>query len=121
MATPHIDTAASATSENKAGSTIDRPTVVVSDDVAPQRVAGAVEAEVDGERILLAPRDFSYFGLTGAAAAVWDGIDGQTTVGTLIDNLELEFEAEAGRIRSDTLRFLDALMAAGLVELPSED
>lgn len=99
----------------------DRPKVLLSDDAVPQRVTGAVEAEVDGERILLAPKDFSYFGLTGAAAAVWDGIDGAVSVGSLVGRLEDEFSAEPGQIRNDTLEFLDALMAAGLIELPSQD
>jgi hypothetical protein len=97
-----------------------RPTVELSDEDVPHRVTGAVEAVVDEARILLAPRDFSYFGLTGCAGAVWDGIDGETNVGALISGLEAEFTAEPGEVRRDTLRFLDALMAAGLVALSQD-
>ena len=42
----------------------------VTDNRVPVRTVGAVEAEVDGERILLSPKDFAYFGLTGAGAPV---------------------------------------------------
>jgi hypothetical protein len=116
----HATVSSPAVSGPASSTTRDRPTVVMSDDARPQRIPGAVEAEVDGERILLAPKDFSYFGLTGSAAAVWDGIDGDVTVGELVSRLEEDFEAEVGQVRSDTLSFMDALMAAGLIELPQD-
>lgn len=78
------------------------------------RATGAVEAEVDGERILLSPRDFSYFGLTGSGSHVWDLIDGTRSIDDIVASLEAEFEAEDGLIRSDVLEFVDALVAAGL-------
>lgn len=84
-------------------------------DVVLVRATGAVEAEVDGERILLSPSDFSYFGLTGSGANVWDLIDGQRTLGELISTLEAEFEAEDGVIGREVAEFVDALKAAGLV------
>lgn len=83
----------------------------------PTRVVGAVEAEVDGERILLSPKDFSYFGLTGTGAPVWDLIDGARSVDTIIATLEGTFDAPDGQIRAETDEFIDALAAAGLVEL----
>lgn len=96
----------------------------VSDDVLGQvpltgttvlaRATGAVEAEVDGERILLSPRDFSYFGLTGSGSHVWDLIDGGRSIDDIVALLEGEFEAEDGMIRSDVMEFVDALVAAGL-------
>ena len=50
------------------------------DSQIPSRTQGSIEAEVDGERILLSPKDFSYFGLTGTGAPVWDLIDGDRSV-----------------------------------------
>ena len=83
----------------------------------PTRVVGAVEAEVDGERILLSPKDFSYFGLTGTGAPVWDLIDGTRSVDVIITDLEGQFEAPDGQIRAETNEFIDALAAAGLIDL----
>lgn len=80
------------------------------------RAQGAVEAEVDGERILLSPRDFSYFGLTGSGSYVWDLIDGSRSIDQIVGSLEEEFEAEDGAIRTDVLEFVDALVAAGLAD-----
>ena len=88
----------------------------LTDDVVLRRVSGAVEAEVDGDRILLSPKDFSYFGLQGTGAPVWDLIDGERSVGQIIAELEAQYEADSGVIRADTLEYLDALVASGLVE-----
>ena len=89
----------------------------LTDDLVLQRVTGAVEAEVDGDRILLSPKDFSYFGLQGTGAPVWDLIDGERSVGEIIAELEDAYAAEEGAIRADTLEYLDALVAAGLAEV----
>ena len=91
----------------------------LTDGVVLRRVTGAVEAEVDGDRILLSPKDFSYFGLQGTGAPVWDLIDGERSVGEIIAELEAQYEADAGVIRADTLEYLDALVASGLAE-PAE-
>ena len=79
------------------------------------RVVGAVEAEVDGERILLSPKDFAYFGLAGAGAPVWDRIDGASRLSEIVAALEGEFTAEPGVIRGETEEFVQALAGAGLI------
>ena len=81
----------------------------------PVRTSGAIEAEVDGERILLSPKDFSYFGLTGTGAPVWDLIDGERTLDAIISELQTSYEAPEAVIRAESLEFVDALAAAGLV------
>lgn len=91
--------------------------LAVADDVVLARANGAVEAEVDGDRILLSPKDFSYFGLQGTGAPVWDLIDGERSVGEIIAELEAQYDAEPGVIRADTVEYLDALVASGLAEV----
>lgn len=81
----------------------------------PRRVEGAVEAEVDGERVVLSPVDFSYFGLTGAGGRVWDLIDGDRTMGEIVRTLLTEFAGDPAMIEAETLEFTDALAVAGLV------
>ena len=63
----------------------------------PRRVVGAVEAEVDGELVLLSPADFGYFGAEGSGAEIWALVDGEHSV--------------------DVVDFVTALAAAGLVEV----
>lgn len=88
----------------------------ITDDLVPVRASGAVEAEVDGELILLSPSDFSYFGAAGTGAPVWELVDGQRSVGGIVAELEAKYEAPEGVIRAETLEFIEALEAAGLVE-----
>lgn len=91
----------------------------VTDDRIPVRTIGAVEAEVDGERILLSPKDFAYFGLIGAGAPVWDLVDGARSMDEIIAELEQSFDADTAIIRAETLDFVDALAASGLIAFTS--
>lgn len=83
----------------------------------PRRASGAVQAEVDGELILLSPKDFTYFGAQGTGAPVWELVDGERSIDTIVAELESRYEAEPGVIRTETLEYLDALVAAGLIEV----
>lgn len=82
-----------------------------------RRATGAVQAEVDGELILLSPKDFGYFGAEGVGGAVWELVDGQRDVDAIVTSLEEQYSAEAGVIRAETLAYLEALVAAGLAEV----
>lgn len=79
------------------------------------RHAEALEAEVDGQRVLMSPKGFTYFGLVDTGALVWDRIDGQTSVGALVSSLAAEFETDVAQVRDDVAQFVSALDAAGLL------
>lgn len=79
------------------------------------RSEGVVEAEVDGEQILLSPVDFSYFGLTGTGAQVWALIDGARTLDDIIGLLQAEYEADHEEIQTDVVSFVAALKSSGLI------
>lgn len=70
---------------------------------------------MDGERIVLSPKDYSYFRLGGTGAPVWDLIDGQRTVQQIVAELESQFDAEPGVVQHETEAFVAALAEAGLV------
>lgn len=93
-----------------------KPTAEFSEASVPARRQGAVQAEVDGEMILLSPKDYAYFGAQGEGATVWSLVDGHRNVGMIIAELEATFDAEPGVIRADTVEFLHVLAAAGLIE-----
>jgi hypothetical protein len=83
------------------------------------RRAGALEAEVDGQRVLMSPTDFNYFGLVDTGALVWDRIDGETSLDDLVDGLAAHFDADIVEVRKDVVDFVSALDAAGfLAESP---
>jgi hypothetical protein len=83
--------------------------------VMPTRHAAAVEAEVDGQRVLMSPVDYSYFGLVGTGAIVWDRLDGSVSLGELADALAAEFNTDVDQVRREVSEFVDALTAAGLL------
>jgi hypothetical protein len=87
----------------------------MSDLRVPAKNVGAVDADVEGQRVVLSPRDFAYFAIEGSGAPVWDLIDGHRTVDSIVEALTAEFSAPEGTIRGETLAFLDALADAGLV------
>ena len=82
----------------------------------PSRTIGAVDADVDGQRVLLSPKDFAYLGIEGSGAAVWDLVDGQRTIDQIVARLEEQFEAPTGAIRAEAVAFIAALADAGLVD-----
>jgi hypothetical protein len=84
-------------------------------DSVPVRHSGAVEAEVDGQRVLMSPGDYSYFGLAGTGAIVWDRLDGTVSVGELADALAGEFDTDADRVRREVTEFVEKLAVAGLL------
>lgn len=75
-----------------------------------------LEAEVDGDRILMSGSDYKYFGLVGTGALIWDRIDGTMPVGEMIRSLAAEFSTAADVIERDVTAFVSALDAAGLLE-----
>ncbi len=89
----------------------------LDDTTVPVRSTGTVQAEVDGDLILLSPKDFSYFGAQGAGETVWELVDGRRSIGDIVASLETEFSADEGVIRAETLEFIDALVEVGLITI----
>lgn len=81
------------------------------------RIDEVIEADIDGDRVLLSPLDFQYFGLEGSGPAVWDMIDGSLTVAQIADALVSRFDAERSDVLRETWEFLEALSRAGLIEI----
>lgn len=75
----------------------------------------ALEAEVDGDRVVMSPQNFAYFGLVGTGAAVWDLIDGSRTAAAVVEQLATRFAAPVDQVRSDVAAFVATLDAAGLL------
>lgn len=80
-----------------------------------RRHPDAVEAEVDGQRVVMSPRDFGYFGLEGTGAAVWDRLAEPTVVDELVTDLASTYDAPVDTVRADVEEFLSALDTAGLL------
>jgi hypothetical protein len=79
------------------------------------RAPEVVEADVDGERVLLSPKDLAYFGLEGTGAVIWDRIAEPIRLGELVDQLTAEYQADPELIRAEVVDFAAGLEAAGLL------
>lgn len=80
------------------------------------RRTDVLEAEVDGDRVLMSGVDYKYFGLVGTGAAVWDRIDGAISLGDLIQRLADDYAADPAVVERDVVDFVSALDSAGLLE-----
>lgn len=87
----------------------------LTDDSVPRRADGALEAEVDGDLVLLGPADLGFFGASGVGDRIWRLLDGSRNVRALVGELESAYDAPDGVIRAETLEYLEALHAAGLI------
>lgn len=83
-----------------------------------KRVAGVVEAEVDGERVLLAPSSLAYFGLNAVGARVWDLVgERPQSLADLVATLTLEYDVDEATCRTDVSQFLATAADAVVIEL----
>lgn len=88
---------------------------MAKDGRVPRRADHAIHARVDGDLVLMSPRDFQYFGAVGAGDAVWELIDGVRDIDGVVDELSARYDAPRARIAEDTAAYLAALAAAGLI------
>lgn len=81
-------------------------------------VAGA---DLDGELVLLDTRTGVYYGLNRVGAEVWRLLAQDWPVEAIIGHLLENYEVEAEQARRDLARFIDGLVACGLVRLEGSD
>jgi hypothetical protein len=90
------------------------------DSAAPLlRKERVVQAEVDGELVLLSPKGMAYYGAVGTGDSIWELIDGTRSTDGIIESLETQFDAEPGIIREQVTEFIEGLIVAGLLEATS--
>lgn len=75
----------------------------------------AVEADVDGQRVVMSPADFGYFGLDSIGSDVWDRLTHDVTLDQLVDELAATYATDTATVLADVTDFLSALDAAGLL------
>jgi hypothetical protein len=74
-----------------------------------------VEADVDGQRVVMSPADFGYFGLDSIGSDVWDRLTQDVTLDQLVDDLATTYTTDTATVLADVTDFLSALDAAGLL------
>lgn len=86
-------------------------------DTVVARRAEPLTAAVDGELVMLDPRNSRYFGLDSVGHRIWELLERPQSVGALCAALEARFDVTAEACRADVLAFLEQLADAELVDI----
>lgn len=79
-----------------------------------------IATEMDGETVMMSIERGEYFGLNRVGSRIWELLATPMTIQQLCEQLQQEFEIDAGRCRTEVLDFADDMLAQGLLqEAPS--
>ena len=81
------------------------------------RRAEPLTATVDGEMVMLDPRNSLYFGLDSVGRRIWELLERPQPVDALCAAIEEQFDVTAETCRADVLAFLEQLADAELVDI----
>ena len=84
------------------------------------RTSTAIDAEIDGEAILLSVEQSSVFGLGPVGTRIWQLVDRGIRVDDLCTTLTREFDVTPETCLEQVRAFLDELLSEGLVEVIAE-
>ena len=70
-----------------------------------------------GEAIVLTPANSKIYNLNETGSRIWAWLDDRPTVGELAARLQSEFKVDEEQAQTDTIAFLEELVARGMVTL----
>lgn len=82
--------------------------------------SGVVAREIEGELILIpimadvADMEEDIFTLNTTGRAIWEKLDGQNTLGLVVDQLLSEYNGSREELTSDVIGFMDALLSRNI-------
>ena len=86
------------------------------DDI-PQRDLQVVDQTVDGEKVLVHPRQGVVRVLNITGAFLWDRIDGRRSVAELASEMAERYEVSPDQAQKDALTFFEDLAQRGVIGL----
>ncbi len=85
-----------------------------------KRNEDAVWRVIDGDFVLLIPREATLHALTGCGSRVWELMEGETNVSDIVGRICAEYEVEPERARDEITEFIRKLIEMNLVEATAE-
>lgn len=70
---------------------------------------------IDGEALIVSPKDSLIYPLNDVGARIWELLDGKRTVSDVASIICEEFEGDGKVIQNDIMSFIEDLLKAGLV------
>jgi hypothetical protein len=86
-------------------------------DAMPVHASGIVSRLIDGEAVLVHPRQGKVRVLNRVGARVWELADGAHTVSDLAQAITGQYDVDLERAQADVTAFCDDLVARGLFDL----
>lgn len=75
----------------------------------------AIATEMAGNTVLLDTQSWAYFEFDAIASSIWTLLETPRTLPNLVEALQGKFDVDKARCLDDTKKFLDDMIAQGLV------
>jgi hypothetical protein len=85
-----------------------------------QRDPEVISAEADQDLIMVSIATGYYYGISDAARDIWDAIEHPKRISDLVDDLTASYDVDSSSCGEQTLSFLEALLADGLLQVKDE-
>jgi Coenzyme PQQ synthesis protein D (PqqD) len=85
-----------------------------------QRDSDVIAAEADQDLIMVSIASGSYYGLSDVAREIWDAIEHPKRIADLVADLTSSYQIDSLSCEQQTLSFLEALRAEGLLRVEDE-
>ena len=80
-----------------------------------QRNPEMISSDMDGETVMMSVENGEYYGLNPIGSRIWELIENEKNVNTIINTLLLEYEVSIEQCTSETLIFLNKLLDNNLI------
>jgi hypothetical protein len=85
-----------------------------------QRDSDVIAAEADQDLIMVSIASGCYYGLSDVAREIWDAIEQPKRISDLVADLSSSYQIDSFSCEQETLAFLEALRAEGLLRVEDE-
>ena len=82
-----------------------------------ERIQALINAELDGELVMLSIERGQYYGLADVAKRIWELIAMPIDVSVLCDQLLMEFDVERAICEREVMEFLTQLLSEGMIRV----
>lgn len=89
----------------------------ISNDSIIERKEGLVQAEIDGETVMMSIDSGEYYGLDPIASRIWAIVETPLSVQALNEQLLSEYEVSEEQCQSDVLKFLSDMAENNVITL----
>jgi Coenzyme PQQ synthesis protein D (PqqD) len=89
--------------------------VVLSEATVFGRRERVIVQEVEGQSVLLDIDSGEYFALNEVGGVIWDLCDGSHSLGSMVETVCAQFDAEPAVVLTDVGELLEGLSGAGLI------